>query len=120
MENYTNPFVDYTTLNIEAPPVQDQPWTGGYAHLLNALIKQRANNKIAKLKKQAYPALETPHQKQAIVADSSYIANQILEKNKQDVLARAQQSLTSNIDQNTAIMQNAENVVSNTLISKLC
>ena len=110
MENYTNPFVDYTTLNIEAPPVQDQPWTGGYAHLLNALIKNRANNKIAKLKKQAQPALEVPHQKQAVVADSSYIANQILEKNKQDVLARAQQTLTSNIDQNMAIMQNAENI----------
>lgn len=110
MENYTNPFVDYTTLNIGAPPVQDQPWTGGYAHLLNALIKTRANNKIAKLKKQASPALETPHQKQAVVADSSYVTNQILEKNKQDVLARAQQSVTSNIDQNMAIMQNAENI----------
>lgn len=110
MENYKNPFVDYTTLNIGAPPVQDQPWTGGYAHLLNALIKTRANNKIAKLKKQASPALETPHQKQAVVADSSYVTNQILEKNKQDVLARAQQSLTSNIDQNMAIMQNAENI----------
>lgn len=110
MENYKNPFVDYTTLNIGAPPVQDQPWTGGYAHLLNALIKTRANNKIAKLKKQTQPALEIPHQKQAITADSSYAANQILEKNKQDVLARAQQSLTSNMDQNMALMQNAENV----------
>lgn len=109
MENYQNPFVDYTTLNIGAPPVQDQPWTGGYAHLLNALIKTRANNKITKLKKQAQPALEIPHQKQAVTADSSYVTNQILEKNKQDVLARAQQSLTSNIDQNKAIMQNAEN-----------
>jgi hypothetical protein len=36
---------------VGEPPVQDQNWTGGLAHILNAGIKTAANNKVARLAK---------------------------------------------------------------------
>jgi ribosome-associated translation inhibitor RaiA len=48
----------------------------------------------------------------ATTSNASYLTNQLLEKQKQEVLARANQTLTSNADYNLAKMRQAEDVAS--------
>jgi hypothetical protein len=51
MSQVINPYLQYANLNVGEPPVQEQNWTGGLAHILNAGIKTAANNKVARLAK---------------------------------------------------------------------
>jgi outer membrane receptor for ferric coprogen and ferric-rhodotorulic acid len=48
----------------------------------------------------------------ATTSNSSYLTNQLLEKEKQKVLARANQNLTSNADYNLAKVRQAEDIAS--------
>jgi phosphoribosylformylglycinamidine (FGAM) synthase-like amidotransferase family enzyme len=48
----------------------------------------------------------------ATTSNASYLTNKLLEKQKQEVLARANQNLTSNADYNLAKMRQAEDVAS--------
>ena len=112
MSQVINPYLQYANLNVGEPPVQDQNWTGGLAHILNAGIKTAANNKVARLAKRVKAPLQIPQQMIATTSNSSYLTNQLLEKQKQEVLARANQNLTSNADYNLAKMRQAEDVAS--------
>ena len=107
-----NPYLQYANLNVGEPPVQEQPWTGGLAHILNAGIKTAANNKVARLAKRIKAPLQIPQQMIATTSNTSYLTNQLLEKQKQKVLARANQNLTSNADYNLAKMRQAQDVAS--------
>ena len=107
-----NPYLQYANLNVGEPPVQDQNWTGGLAHILNAGIKTAANNKVARLAKRIKAPLQLPQQMIATTSNSSYLTNQLLEKQKQEVLARANQNLTSNADYNLAKIRQAEDIAS--------
>lgn len=102
MEAQLNPFLQYTNLNVGAPPVQDQPWTGGAAHIINAATNIIANNKIARLAKKIKAYIPTAKHKVANTYDESYVSNQILEKEKQNLYAQGQQNLTANNDANLA------------------
>lgn len=112
MSQVINPYLQYANLNVGEPPVQEQHWTGGLAHILNAGIKTAANNKVARLAKKVKAPLQLPQQMIATTSNSSYLTNQLLEKQKQEVLARANQNLTSNADYNLAKMRQAEDVAS--------
>lgn len=112
MSQVINPYLQYANLNVGEPPVQDQNWTGGLAHILNAGIKTAANNKVARLAKRVKAPLQIPQQMIATTSNTSYLTNQLLEKQKQEVLARANQTLTSNADYNLAKMRQAEDVAS--------
>lgn len=112
MSQVINPYLQYANLNVGEPPVQEQNWTGGLAHILNAGIKTAANNKIARLAKRIKAPLQIPQQMIATTSNASYLTNQLLEKQKQEVLARANQNLTSNADYNLAKMRQAEDVAS--------
>lgn len=112
MSQVINPYLQYTNLNVGEPPVQEQNWTGGLAHILNAGIKTDANNKVARLAKRVKAPLQTPQQMIATTSNASYLTNRLLEKQKQEVLARANQNLTSNADYNLAKMRQAEDVAS--------
>lgn len=112
MSQVINPYLQYANLNVGEPPVQEQNWTGGLAHILNAGIKTAANNKVARLAKRVKAPLQLPQQMVATTSNTSYLTNQLLEKQKQEVLARANQNLTSNADYNLAKMRQAEDVAS--------
>ena len=112
MSQVINPYLQYANLNVGEPPVQEQNWTGGLAHILNAGIKTAANNKIARLAKRIKAPLQLPQQMIATTSNSSYLTNQLLEKQKQEVLARANQNLTSNADYNLAKIRQAEDIAS--------
>lgn len=112
MNQVINPYLQYANLNVGEPPVQEQPWTGGLVHILNAGIKTAANNKVARLAKRIKAPLQIPQQMIATTSNASYLTNQLLEKQKQEVLARANQNLTSNIDYNLAKRSQAEDVAS--------
>lgn len=112
MSQVINPYLQYANLNVGEPPVQEQNWTGGLAHILNTVIKTAANNKVARLAKRVKAPLQLPQQMIATTANTSYLTNQLLEKQKQEVLARANQTLTSNADYNLAKMRQAEDVAS--------
>ena len=112
MSQVINPYLQYANLNVGEPPVQDQNWTGGLAHILNAGIKTAANNKVARLAKRVKAPLQLPQQMIATTSNTSYLTNQLLEKQKQEVLARANQTLTSDADYNLAKMRQAEDVAS--------
>lgn len=112
MSQVINPYLQYANLNVGEPPVQEQNWTGGLAHILNAGIKTAANNKVARLAKRVKAPLQLPQQMVAATSNTSYLTNQLLEKQKQEVLARANQNLTSNADYNLAKMRQAEDVAS--------
>lgn len=112
MSQVINPYLQYANLNVGEPPVQEQPWTGGLAHILNAGIKTAANNKVARLAKRIKAPLQLPQQMIATTSNSSYLTNQLLEKQKQEVLARANQNLTSNADYNLAKIRQAEDMAS--------
>lgn len=112
MSQVINPYLQYANLNVGEPPVQEQNWTGGLAHILNAGIKTAANNKVARLAKKVKAPLQLPQQMIATTSNASYLTNQLLEKQKQEVLARANQNLTSNADYNLAKMRQAEDVAS--------
>lgn len=112
MSQVINPYLQYANLNVGEPPVQEQNWTGGLAHILNAGIKTAANNKVARLAKRVKAPLQLPQQMIATTSNASYLTNQLLEKQKQEVLARANQGLTSNADYNLAKMRQAEDIAS--------
>ena len=112
MSQVINPYLQYANLNVGEPPVQEQNWTGGLAHILNAGIKTAANNKVARLAKRVKAPLQLPQQMVATTSNTSYLTNQLLEKQKQEVLTRANQNLTSNADYNLAKMRQAEDVAS--------
>ena len=112
MSQVINPYLQYANLNVGEPPVQEQNWTGGLAHILNAGIKTAANNKVARLAKRIKAPLQLPQQMIATTSNSSYLTNQLLEKQKQEVLARANQNLTSNADYNLAKIRQAEDIAS--------
>lgn len=112
MSQVINPYLQYANLNVGEPPVQEQPWTGGLAHILNAGIKTAANNKVARLAKRVKAPLQLPQQMIATTSNTSYLTNQLLEKQKQEVLARANQNLTSNADYNLAKIRQAEDIAS--------
>ena len=112
MSQVINPYLQYANLNVGEPPVQEQHWTGGLAHILNAGIKTAANNKVARLAKRIKAPLQLPQQMIATTSNSSYLTNQLLEKQKQEVLARANQNLTSNADYNLAKIRQAEDIAS--------
>ena len=81
MSQVINPYLQYANLNVGEPPVQEQNWTGGLAHILNAGIKTAANNKVARLAKKVKAPLQIPQQMIATTSNASYLTNQ-LQKSK--------------------------------------
>lgn len=103
---YANPFkTDNTPLTFNKP--KHIPWTDWIPHTMQLMNAHVANSKLAKLQKQmSFPKRIAP-QKNAIVTDA-YAQRQLLEKQKQELLAKADATQVSNIDQKMAIMRQAE------------
>ena len=105
--SYTNPFdaISDTPLTFNKP--EHIPWTDWIPHTMQLMNARIANNKLARLQKQmSFPKQVAP-QKNAIVTDA-YAQRQLLEKQKQELLARADATQVANIDQKMAIMRQAE------------
>ena len=103
---YANPFkTDNTPLTFNKPG--HIPWTDWIPHTIQLMNAHAANSKLAKLqKKMSFPKQVAP-QKNAIVTDA-YAQRQLLEKQKQELLARADATQVANMDQKMAIMRQAE------------
>lgn len=103
---YTNPFkTDSSSLTFNKP--EHIPWTDWIPHTMQLMNARATNNKLARLQKQmSFPKQVAP-QKNAIVTDA-YAQRQLLEKQKQELLARADATQVANMDQKMAIMRQAE------------
>lgn len=105
--SYTNPFdsVSDTPLTFNKP--EHIPWTDWIPHTIQLMNARIANNKLARLQKQTSFPKQVAPQKNAIVTDA-YAQRQLLEKQKQELLARADATQVANMDQKMAIMHQAE------------
>lgn len=105
--SYTNPFDSVSNIPLTFNKPEHIPWTDWIPHTMQLMNAHAANNKLAKLqKKMSFPKQVAP-QKNAIVTDA-YAQRQLLEKQKQELLARADATQVANIDQKMAIMRQAE------------
>lgn len=105
--SYTNPFSSASDTPLTFNKPKHIPWTDWIPHTMQLMNAHAANNKLAKLqKKMSFPKQVAP-QKNAIVTDA-YAQRQLLEKQKQELLARADATQVANIDQKMAIMRQAE------------
>ena len=104
---YSNPFgtINDTPLTFNKP--EHIPWTDWIPHTMQLMNAHAANNKLAKLQKKMSFPKQTAPQKHAIVTDA-YAQRQLLEKQKQEMLARADAILVGNMDQKMAVMRQAE------------
>lgn len=104
---YTNPFASASDIPLTFNKPEHIPWTDWIPHTMQLMNAHAANNKLAKLqKKMSFPKQVAP-QKNAIVTDA-YAQRQLIEKQKQELLARADATQVANIDQKMAIMRQAE------------
>lgn len=104
---YKNPFDPNLDIPLTLNKPEHIPWTDWIPHTMQLMNAHAANNKLAKLqKKMSFPKQVAP-QKNAIVTDA-YTQRQLLEKQKQELLARADATQIANIDQKMAIMRQAE------------
>lgn len=104
---YTNPFASTPDALLTFNKPEHIPWTDWIPHTMQLMNARIANNKLARLQKQmSFPKQVAP-QKNAIVTDA-YAQRQLLEKQKQELLARADATQVANIDQKMAIMRQAE------------
>ena len=105
--SYTNPFSSVSDVPTTFNKPEHIPWTDWIPHTMQLMNAHAANNKLAKLQKKiSFPKQVAP-QKNAIVTDA-YAQRQLLEKQKQELLARADATKIANIDQKMAIMRQAE------------
>lgn len=102
-----NPFPNNTTTPIS--PFKRSVWTDWIPALSEYFTNKRANRRDAEEQKKMKFPLYMPKERQAIKTDS-YLQRQLLEKQKQEVLARAGQQKTSNVDLNIAIQNEAEKI----------
>ena len=104
---YKNPFNPNLDIPLTFNKPEHIPWTDWIPHTMQLMNAHAANSKLAKLQKQmSFPKRIAP-QKNAIVTDA-YAQRQLLEKQKQELLARADATQVSNIEQKMAIMRQAE------------
>lgn len=105
--SYTNPFDSVSNIPLTFNKPEHIPWTDWIPHTMQLMNAHAANNKLTKLqKKMSFPKQVAP-QKNAIVTDA-YAQRQLLEKQKQELLARANATQVANMDQKMAIMRQAE------------
>lgn len=104
---YKNPFDPNLDIPLTFNKPEHIPWTDWIPHTMQLMNAHAANSKLTKLQKQmSFPKHIAP-QKHAIVTDA-YAQRQLLEKQKQELLARADATQVSNIEQKMAIMRQAE------------
>ena len=104
---YRNPFDPNLDIPLTFNKPEHVPWTDWIPHTMQLMNAHAANSKLAKLQKQmSFPKRIAP-QKNAIVTDA-YAQRQLLEKQKQELLARADATQVANLDQKMAIMHQAE------------
>ena len=103
-----SPFPNNPTAPIA--PFKRSRWTDWIPALSEYFTNKRANRRDAEQQKKMKFPLYMPKEKHAIKTDA-YLQRQLLEKQKQEVLARAGQQQTSNADLNIAIWNQAEGVV---------
>lgn len=105
--SYTNPFDSVSNIPLTFNKPEHIHWTDWIPHTMQLMNAHAANNKLARLqKKMSFPKQVAP-QKNAIVTDA-YAQRQLLEKQKQELLARADAMQVANMDQKMAIMRQAE------------
>lgn len=105
--SYNNPFGAISTIPLTFNKPEHIPWTDWIPHTIQLMNAHAANAKLAKLQKEmSFPKQMAP-QKHAIVTDA-YAQRQLLEKQKQEMLARADAIQVANMDQKMAIMRQAE------------
>ena len=104
---YRNPFDPNLDIPLTLNKPEHIPWTDWIPHTMQLMNAHAANNKLAKLQKQMSFPKRTAPQKNAIVTDA-YVQRQLLEKQKQELLARADATQVANIEQKMAIMRQAE------------
>lgn len=103
-----SPFPNNPTAPIA--PFKRSRWTDWIPALSEYFTNKRANRRDAEEQKKMKFPLYMPKERHAIKTDA-YLQRQLLEKQKQEVLARARQQQTSNADLNTAIWNQAEGIV---------
>lgn len=108
----TNPisFEEYD-LQIPHKAPTKRPPTFYLPHILNFLNQTATNNKLARLQKQYKYPKEVIPQKEAVVTND-YLTQQLLEKKKQEALAKLTQVQSSNIDDNLALQKQAMDLAS--------
>lgn len=106
--NSNNTFPKNPTTPIA--PFKRSVWTDWIPALSEYFTNKRANRRDAEEQKKMKFPLYMPKEKNAIKTDA-YLQRQLLEKQKQEVLARTGQQQTSNADLNTAIWNQAEGIV---------
>lgn len=105
--SYTNPFASASDTPLTFNKPEHISWTDWIPHTIQLMNAHSANNKLAKLQQQmSFPKRVAP-QKNDIVTDA-YTQRQLLEKQKQELLARADATQVANMDQKMAIMRQAE------------
>ena len=105
--SYTNPFNSVSNPPLTFNKPEHIPWTDWIPHTMQLMNAYAANNKLARLQKQmSFPKQVAP-QKNVIVTDA-YAQRQLLEKQKQELLAKADATQVANMDQKMAIMRQAE------------
>lgn len=105
--SYSNPFSSISDVPTTFNKPEHIPWTDWIPHTMQLMNAHAANSKLAKLqKKMSFPKQVAP-QKNAIVTDA-YAQRQLLEKQKQELLAKADATQVANMDQKMAIMRQAE------------
>lgn len=104
---YRNPFGPNLDIPLTLNKPEYTPWTDWIPHTMQLMNAHAANNKLAKLQQQmSFPKRVAP-QKNAIITDA-YAQRQLLEKQKQELLTRADATQVANMDQKMAIMRQAE------------
>lgn len=101
-------FDRFDDLSVTTQQPRNTKSTDWFAHLLNRMLSVNANNKVAKLAKQYKMPSEQGVTKQAIITNGSYLTNQLLEKQKQEMLARYSNMQTSDMNYNLALMNYAQ------------
>lgn len=104
--NPGNPYIS-TSLSTEAP--SKSVWTDWIPILSKYFTNKVAIRKDSEQQKKIKFPLQVPNERHAIKTDA-YLQRQQLEKQKQEVLARAAGMQTSNIDDNMRIMNNASEI----------
>lgn len=105
--SYINLFDSVSSIPLTFNKPKHISWTDWIPHTMQLLNAHAANNKLARLQKQmSFPKQVAP-QKNAIVTDA-YAQRQLLEKQKQELLARADATQVANMDQKMVIMRQAE------------
>lgn len=103
-----NPFPSTPPTLAQKPP--HIPWTDWIPHTMQYLNARTANDKVARLQKMMSWPKQIAPQKHAITTNA-YALRQIIEKNKQDLLARVDNTRVSNIDQRIAAMNNIQDAL---------